>query len=170
MWISWDAIYTWRGSSQVTSVQQSSWDATSLLEEKPLPASSFNNIHSNSAVSMTLYSRLKLLTGDFFSDLRSSRSLAKSMGLPIRSVTFCTTNLVLFTISNDVQKGTSVLQKRPIPAPLMRIFFFSSFFLCVPSYISGVHHFGWDFCVCDHLFNPTIKFVTFHLVNGVFCC
>ena len=23
------------------------------------------------------------------------------------------------------------------------------FFFCVPSYISGVHHFGWDFCICD---------------------
>ena len=22
-------------------------------------------------------------------------------------------------------------------------------FFCIPSYISGVHHFGWDFCVCD---------------------
>ena len=24
------------------------------------------------------------------------------------------------------------------------------FIFCVPSYISGVHHFWWDFCVCDH--------------------
>ena len=31
------------------------------------------------------------------------------------------------------------------------------------SYISGVHHFGWDFCVCDHFFNPTIEVVTFRL-------
>ena len=31
------------------------------------------------------------------------------------------------------------------------------------SYISGVHHFGWDFCVCDHFFNPTIEVVTFCL-------
>ena len=23
------------------------------------------------------------------------------------------------------------------------------FFYCVPSYISGVHHFGWNFCACD---------------------
>ena len=23
------------------------------------------------------------------------------------------------------------------------------FFFCVPSYISGVHHFWWDFCICD---------------------
>ena len=26
-----------------------------------------------------------------------------------------------------------------------------------PSYISGVHHFGWDFCACGHFFNPTIE-------------
>ena len=41
-----------------------------------------------------------------------------------------------------------------------------------PSYISGVHHFWWDFCVYDRFFNPTIKVVTFHLrgwcVLGVF--
>ena len=28
--------------------------------------------------------------------------------------------------------------------------FFSFFFFCVLCYIHGVHHFGWDFCVCDH--------------------
>ena len=28
----------------------------------------------------------------------------------------------------------------------------SFFFFCVPSYISGVHHFWWGFCVCDHFF------------------
>ena len=33
-----------------------------------------------------------------------------------------------------------------------------------PSYISGVHHLGWDFFVCDcFFFNPTIEVVTFHL-------
>ena len=40
-----------------------------------------------------------------------------------------------------------------------------------PSYISGVHHLGWDFCVCD-FFNPTIEVVTFCLhgwcIMGVF--
>ena len=35
-------------------------------------------------------------------------------------------------------------------------------------YFSGVHHFGWDFCVCDRFlfvffFNPTIEVVTFRL-------
>ena len=40
-----------------------------------------------------------------------------------------------------------------------KAFFFFSF----PSYISGVHHFGWDFCVCDCFFNPTIEVVTFCL-------
>ena len=56
---------------------------------------------------------------------------------------------------------------------------------CVPSsssvfpcYISGVHHFGWDFCVCAFFvyvyafFNPTIEVVTFCLCGwytlGVF--
>ena len=33
-----------------------------------------------------------------------------------------------------------------------QIFFFF-FFFCVPSYISGVHQFWWDFCVCDFLFS-----------------
>ena len=28
-------------------------------------------------------------------------------------------------------------------------FFFVFVFFAFPSYISGVHHFGWDFCVCD---------------------
>ena len=41
-----------------------------------------------------------------------------------------------------------------------------------PSYISGVTTFGWDFCVCDRFFDPTIKVVTFCLrgwcVLGVF--
>ena len=26
------------------------------------------------------------------------------------------------------------------------------FFFCLPSYISGVHHFGWDFCACGGFF------------------
>ena len=46
----------------------------------------------------------------------------------------------------------------------------SSFFFSFPSYISGVHHFGWDFCVCDRVYfffffflNPTIEVVTFRL-------
>ena len=29
------------------------------------------------------------------------------------------------------------------------LLFFFFFFFCVPSYISGVHQFGWDLCVCD---------------------
>ena len=32
--------------------------------------------------------------------------------------------------------------------PLMNV----AFFICVPSFIFGVHHFGWDFCLCDHFF------------------
>ena len=31
------------------------------------------------------------------------------------------------------------------------------FFFCVPSYVSGVHHFGWDFCVCDHILSSWIS-------------
>ena len=31
-----------------------------------------------------------------------------------------------------------------------------------PRYIFGVHHVGWDLCVCD-CFNPTIEVVTFRL-------
>ena len=40
------------------------------------------------------------------------------------------------------------------------------------SHLSGVHHFGWDFCVCERFLNPTIEVVTFHfhgwLMLGVF--
>ena len=32
-----------------------------------------------------------------------------------------------------------------------------------PCQITGVHHFGWDFCVCDRFFNPSIEVVTFCL-------
>ena len=42
-------------------------------------------------------------------------------------------------------------------------FLFFFFFLCVPSFISGVHHFWWDFCVCDCFFNSTIEVVTYRL-------
>ena len=47
--------------------------------------------------------------------------------------------------------------------------FISLFFFCVPRYnISGVHHLGWDFCVCGcflcvFFLNPTIQVVTFCL-------
>ena len=33
------------------------------------------------------------------------------------------------------------------------MFFLLFFFFCVPSYIPGVHHFGWDFCVCDRFWS-----------------
>ena len=36
------------------------------------------------------------------------------------------------------------------------------FFFCIPSYISGVHHFGGDFLHVT-IFNPTIEVVTFYL-------
>ena len=39
----------------------------------------------------------------------------------------------------------------------------SSSSFAFPSCISGVHHFGWDFCVCNCFFNPTIEIVTFHI-------
>ena len=43
------------------------------------------------------------------------------------------------------------------------------FLLCVHCYISGVHQFGWDVCVCGRfllfyfIFIPTIEVVTFRL-------
>ena len=47
-------------------------------------------------------------------------------------------------------------------------------FSCVPSYMSRVHHFWCDFCVCDHFSNPTIEMSHFHFVDGAcwvcFCC
>ena len=58
--------------------------------------------------------------------------------------------------------------------------YLTKFFLCVPSCISGVRFFWWDFWSCDFLLwlffcffkNPTIEVVTFHLrgwcVLGVF--
>ena len=44
----------------------------------------------------------------------------------------------------------------------------SNGFFCVLRYISRVHHFGWDFCICDpffffFFFYPTVEVVTFHL-------
>ena len=49
-------------------------------------------------------------------------------------------------------------------------FFF--FFLRSPAISLGFTTFGWDFCICDRFFNPTIKVVTFRLrgwcVLGVF--
>ena len=46
------------------------------------------------------------------------------------------------------------------------------FFLRSPAISLGFTTFGWDFCVCDRFFNPTIKVVTFRLrgwcVLGVF--
>ena len=50
------------------------------------------------------------------------------------------------------------------------------FFFCVPTYISGVHHFWWAFCIYDStvffFLNPIKKVVTFHLCGwfmlGVF--
>ena len=45
------------------------------------------------------------------------------------------------------------------------VFFF--FFFCVPSYISGVHHFGRDFPTCDQFFYSTIEVVIFRL--GTWC-
>ena len=51
-------------------------------------------------------------------------------------------------------------------------FFFFFFFLRSPAISLGFTTFGWDFCVCDRFFNPTIKVVTFRLrgwcVLGVF--
>ena len=42
-----------------------------------------------------------------------------------------------------------------------RFFFF--FFFRSPAISQGFTTFGWDFCVCDRSFNPTIKVVTFRL-------
>ena len=42
---------------------------------------------------------------------------------------------------------SSVLSVSPVQALVKTVHNF--FFFCVPIYISGVHHFGWDFCVCD---------------------
>ena len=38
-------------------------------------------------------------------------------------------------------------------------------FFSFPSFLSGVHHLGWDFCICDCFFNPTIEVVTFCLLG-----
>ena len=46
------------------------------------------------------------------------------------------------------------------------------FFFCIPSSISGVHHFSWDFCEYDwfcvfvvFLFNPDIEVVS-HILSS----
>ena len=44
----------------------------------------------------------------------------------------------------EEQESTNYKAKtpsNPSPPPI--------FFFCIPSNISGVNHFGWDFCVCD---------------------
>ena len=54
----------------------------------------------------------------------------------------------------------------------LRFFCFCFFFLRSPAISLGFTTFGWEFCVCDRFFNPTIKVVTFRLrgwcVLGVF--
>ena len=40
-----------------------------------------------------------------------------------------------------------------VPVSKSLVFFF--IFFSVPTYVSGVHHFGWDFYTCDNFFNPT---------------
>ena len=58
-----------------------------------------------------------------------------------------------------------------LPCCSLSMFFFF-FFFHSPAISLGFTTFGWDFCVCDRFFNPTIKVVTFRLcgwcVLGVF--
>ena len=56
-----------------------------------------------------------------------------------------------------------VLLLADICASGWRDFFFFFFFLRSPAISLGFTTFGWDFCVCDRFFNPTIKVVTFRL-------
>ena len=49
----------------------------------------------------------------------------------------------------------------PVSSPPSWFFFF--FFLHSPAISLGFTTFGWDFCVCDRFFNPTIKIVPFRL-------
>ena len=37
------------------------------------------------------------------------------------------------------------------------------FFVCIPSYICGVHQFGWDLLCMGSFINPTMEVVTFRL-------
>ena len=59
-----------------------------------------------------------------------------------------------------------------LPCLVVHFFFFFFFFFLRSPAISLGFTFGWDFCVCDRFFNPTIKVVTFRLrgwcVLGVF--
>ena len=61
---------------------------------------------------------------------------------------------------NDFLQISKSIWKKKIsmwlqPAGLLKLiqneFCTISFLFCVPSYISGVHHFGWNFCFCDCL-------------------
>ena len=45
---------------------------------------------------------------------------------------------------------------------LAGLFIFISSSYVFPTYISVVHHTGWDFSICDCFFNPAIEVVTFH--------
>ena len=64
----------------------------------------------------------------------------------------------------------SIFSPLSLTCPLSSFFFF--FFFAFPAISLGFTTFGWDFCVCDRFFNPTIKVVTFRLrgwcVLGVF--
>ena len=57
---------------------------------------------------------------------------------------------------------------------LSQFFLLFFFVLRSPAISLGFTTFGWDFCVCDRFFNPTIKVVTFRLrgwcVWVCFCC
>ena len=66
-----------------------------------------------------------------------------------------------------VRAGTGRFEVSVLWLGEIAIFFFRS-----PAKSLGFTTFGWDFCVCDRFFNPTIKVVTFPLrgwcVLGVF--
>ena len=52
---------------------------------------------------------------------------------------------------------------------------FFSFFFCISCYISGVHHFRWDFCLCDRLnLTQPLRYSHFVFMDGAcwvcFCC
>ena len=53
-------------------------------------------------------------------------------------------------------------------------FFFFFFSFCVPSCISGVHHFWWDFCICDWFFLSSnyrgSHIPSSWMVHAVLCC
>ena len=107
--------------------------------------------------------QFKIFTSSLRRELSPTRTLKGSGGNRVQIT--CNTSgayHMLHVVCHMVRRDSSVI----------KFFCFGVFFLRSPAVSLGFTTFGWDFCVCDRFFNPTIKVVTFRLrawcVLGVF--